>query len=168
VGNNKLSEKETYLIKHNLYKCAKFGRIMGDKNLVQVMTYMYFTIAHQGDGEITPDEVDKARSFTLRYSGNSPTDISPSALADFEYNFTEACNWYDRALNGGSDMVFKQYSVNVGSILEQANIIGTSEESRALRQQIYDDLTAIASADGEITQGEKAILDKTASAWGLI
>lgn len=132
---------------------------MGDKNLVQVMTYMYFTIAHQGDGEITSDEINKARSFTLRYSGNYP---------DFEYNFTEACKWYDRALNGGSDMVFKQYSVNVGSLLEQANIIGTSEESHALRQQIYDDLIAIASADGEITEGEKAILDKTASAWGLI
>ena len=129
---------------------------MGDKNLVQVMAFMYFTVAHQGDGEITDDEMGQARNFAFRYSGNFP---------NFEYNFTEACAWYDRALNGGSDMVFKQYSVNVGTLLEQA---GFDEEGNGLRQQIYDDLVTIARADGEISTGEKAILDKTAKAWGLI
>ena len=129
---------------------------MSDINLVQVMTFMYFTIAHQGDGEITDDEMDQARVFALRYSGSFP---------NFEYNFTKACEWYDRALNGGSDLVFKQYSVNVGTLLDQ---VGFDEEGNGLRQQIYDDLVTIARADGEISQGEKVLLDKTASAWGLI
>ena len=128
----------------------------GGVTFVQMMTFMYFTVAHQGDGEITEDEMKKARDFTLRYSGNFP---------NFEYNFTKACEWYDRALNGGSDLVFKQYSVNVATLLEQA---GVGAEGNDLRQQIYDDLLEIARADGEISEGEKAILDKTAGAWGLI
>ena len=126
---------------------------MGGSDLVQMMTFMYFTVAHQGDGEITDDEMRKARDFTLRYSGNFP---------NFEYNFTKACEWYDRAINGGSDLVFKQYSVNVGALLDQ------QPEANGLRQQIYDDLLEIARADGEISVGEKAILDETANAWGLI
>jgi len=129
---------------------------MSGDDLVMIMAFMYFTVAHQGDGEITDDEMKKARDFTLRYSGNFPS---------FEYNFREACAWYDRALNGGSDLVFKQYSVNVATLLEQA---GVGAEGNDLRQQIYDDLLEIARADGEISEGEKAILDKTAGAWGLI
>ena len=62
-------------------------------------------------------------------------------------------------------MVFKQYSVNVATLLEQA---GIGPEANDLRQQIYEDLVTIARADGEISDGEKAILDKTANAWGLI
>ena len=126
---------------------------MSGDDLVMIMTFMYFTVAHQGDGEITDDEMKKARDFTLRYSGNFPS---------FEYNFREACAWYDRALNGGSDLVFKQYSINVSALLNEADM------SNEIRQQVYDDLLEIARADGEISVGEKAILDKTASAWGLI
>ena len=126
---------------------------MSGSDLVNIMTFMYFTVAHQGDGEITDDEMKKARDFTLRYSGNFPS---------FEYNFTQACQWYDRALNGGSDLVFKQYSINVSALLNEADM------SIEIRQQVYDDLLEIARADGEISVGEKAILDKTASAWGLI
>jgi len=124
----------------------------GEVNVVQIMTFMYLTVAHQGDGEITEAEGEKARDFTMRYSGNFP---------NFEYNFTKACEWYERALNGGSDLVFKQYSINVNALLNDL------EMSDEVRQQIYDDLVTIARADGEISQGEKAILDKTASAWGL-
>ena len=54
----------------------------GGVTFVQMMTFMYFTVAHQGDGEITDDEVVKARDFTLRYSGNFP---------NFEY-MKEFCN----------------------------------------------------------------------------
>ena len=43
---------------------------MSGDDLVMIMTFMYFTVAHQGDGEITDDEMKKARDFTLRYSGN--------------------------------------------------------------------------------------------------
>jgi len=125
----------------------------GEVNVVQIMTFMYLTVAHQGDGEITEAEGEKARDFTMRYSGNFPK---------FEYNFTKACEWYERALNGGSDFVFKQYSINVNALLNDL------EMSDEVRQQIYDDLVTIARADGEISQGEKAILDKTAGAWGLI
>ena len=126
---------------------------MSGDDLVMIMAFMYFTVAHQGDGEITDDEMKKARDFTLRYSGNFPS---------FEYNFREACAWYDRALNGGSDLVFKQYSINVSALLNEADM------SNEIRQQVYDDLLEIARADGEISVGEKAILDKTANAWGLI
>lgn len=125
----------------------------GEVNVVQIMTFMYLTVAHQGDGEITDAEGKKARDFTMRYSGNFP---------NFEYNFTKACEWYDRALNGGSDLVFKQYSINVSALLNEADM------SNEVRQQVYDDLVEIARADGEISVGEKAILDKTANAWGLI
>ena len=53
---------------------------MSGDDLVMIMTFMYFTVAHQGDGEITDDEMKKARDFTLRYSGNFP---------NFEYNFPD-------------------------------------------------------------------------------
>ena len=59
----------------------------------------------------------------------------------------------------GRDKVFEVYSFLVGNTMEKfpPEYLG----------RIYNELKEIAEVDGEISTGEKVILEKTAMAWNL-
>ena len=126
------------------------------------IVFMYFTMAHQGDGQLDPEELKQARKFANEYAFESETLKAQGleATEDFVNQLmVDTSEWYDRALLGGQEMVFKQYSVILGQTPEMFD--------REYLYRFYSELEKIAGADGEISEGERALLDKTAEIWDL-
>ena len=134
-----------------------------DYGPLHALAFMYLTMSHQGDGEITEDELSQVRRFVNKYSYESASlrEQGLDAIGDnVNQTIHDASIWYDRALNEGSEGVFRQFSVIVGKAPELFF-------DKEYLYRIYGELEAIAAADGEISGGERALLDKTAEAWEL-
>ena len=119
-------------------------------------------MSHQGDGEITEEELVQLRRLVNKYSYESAT-LRQQGLGAIDDNVNEVLNevsiWYDRALDQGKEGVFRQFSVIVGQTPEMFD--------NEYLYRIYVELELVAKADGEITSGEQALLDKTAEVWDL-
>ena len=88
-----------------------------DYSALHALAFMYLTMSHQGDGEITEDELLQVRRFVNKYSYESAT-LRQQGLVAIDDNVTQTLHdvnmWYDRALNEGNEGVFRQFSVLVG------------------------------------------------------
>ena len=126
------------------------------------LAFMFLTLSHQGDGEITEEEMVQLRRLVNKYSYESAS-LRQQGLVAIDDNVDQTLNevsiWYDRALNGGKEGVFRQFSVIAG---QTPNMF-----DKEYLYRIYGELESVAKADGEITAGEQALLDKTADVWDL-
>lgn len=130
--------------------------------LLHSLNFMYMTLSHQGDGEVHPKEFEKAAEFVFKYALESESVRSRGVLAVEDYAksaLQESCEVYDFLLNKGRNKVLEFYGVTIGNTIDAF--------PPEYLQRIYDELYAIAEADGAVTGGEKLILEKTAQAWNL-
>ena len=130
--------------------------------LLHSLNFMYLTMAHQGDGQIEPEEMEKSAEFVFKYAVESESLRVQGFQAVDDYArqvLTKSLEVYQEFLNMGRDKVFEVYSFLLGNAIESfpPEYLG----------RIYDELYAVAEADGSVTGGEKVILEKTAKAWGL-
>ena len=126
------------------------------------LAFMFLTLSHQGDGEITEDELIQLRRLINKYSYESEI-LRQQGLVAIDDNVNQTLNkvsiWYDTALDQGKEGVFRQFSVIVGQTPKMFD--------KEYLYRIYRELESVAKADGEITPGEQALLDKTAKVWDL-
>tara|TARA_Y100000588_G_C14146842_1_gene878737 strand:- start:823 stop:1245 length:423 start_codon:yes stop_codon:yes gene_type:complete len=130
--------------------------------LLHGLNFMYLTLSHQGDGEIHPKEIEKSSTFVFKYALESESIRSRGLAGIEDYARTaiqESCEVYESFLNRGRDKIFEFYGIIVGNTIDAF--------PPEYLNRIYNELYAIAEADGAVTGGEKVMLEKTAQAWGL-
>ena len=117
-----------------------------DYGPLHALAFMFLTMSHQGDGEITEEELVQLRRLVNKYSYESAT-LRQQGLGAIDDNVNEVLNevsiWYDRALDQGKEGVFRQFSVIVGQTPEMFD--------NEYLYRIYVELELVAKADGEIT-----------------
>ncbi len=137
-------------------------KLFSNFGLLHSLNFMYLTMAHQGDGQIEPEEMEKSAEFVFKYAIESESLRVQGFQAVDDYArgaLTKSLEVYQEFLNMGRDKVFEVYSFLVGNTMEKfpPEYLG----------RIYNELKEIAEVDGEISTGEKVILEKTAMAWNL-
>ena len=79
-----------------------FNPMSNDYSPLHALAFMFLTMSHQGDGEITDDEMEQLRRLVNKYSYESAT-LRQQGLWAIDDNVNEVLNetsiWYDRALD---------------------------------------------------------------------
>lgn len=114
--------------------------------LTHILTYLYAAFSHI-DGEMTEEEQEEMQDKLMEWNPN---------FLEVMVEMIEGLEWF---IESFSDETAAE------TMMVCVDILGDAEGLN--RQEIIDDLVAIAEADGNYDETEKSFISKLQAAWGL-
>ena len=143
------------------------SKVSTDFCLTHVMGFIFFSLAHMGDGKLDDEEIGKVQQLFFKHN---ILDFSDEKMWNV---YNDAVEWYFRVLNDSDDAsefidTLKGCINGIGIVYDAAfeDYDGSVDSSHA-KSQYVNDLVQIAKADGKIDPGEIQMIKNVCSMFNV-